>query len=643
MRRGTMGWSLILGFAMSAPSPALASFRHYSSRLVDGTKNESVYAFIPYGQPKLVAADENSNVFLIVAADSLVSFGATWVGPGTVVAALDRDGKELWSRLLFTSGSAIVTDVESTHDRGVVMTGQFSSAVNFGGGPMTPAGAEDIFVVKLDASGVVAWQRSYGDRRSQRGIALAVDTDDNIVVTGSNAGVTDFGDGPISSNGNDDIFVVKLDHAGQHLWSRGFGQIGFQEGLSVAVGPDGEVALATRLYAGGIDFGGGLITAVGNEDIVMAMLDASGAYRWSRLAATQQDERAVDVVVDTDGNATFCGWLSRSIDFGGGMVAPETSARQTGFVASYDASGAFRWVYLVQDSLFSACNSLGRDVEDNLYLLAEKRNATTIASEFLPASRFLLIAMSAGGQPLCAGAYGVPGTTTAFMCTSSDRAILAGSTGTDINLGGETLYPVTGTDIYVGAVGIRRPADVSIGAFTAHVKGDDVVLDWELVGSEPLKDAYVSRQRAGMPNGPIIYSAPVTEKTSSFVDTTPLPGNTYQYVLTVETSLGDAISRSTRVEVPALKTALAQNSPNPFNPLTTFSYTLASPAQVSIAIYDLSGALVAKLDQGMQPAGRHSAAWGGHNWQGSVVSSGVYFYRLEGAGDMAARKMILVK
>jgi hypothetical protein len=49
MRRGTMGWSLILGFAMSAPSPALASFRHYSSRLVDGTKNESVYAFIPYG------------------------------------------------------------------------------------------------------------------------------------------------------------------------------------------------------------------------------------------------------------------------------------------------------------------------------------------------------------------------------------------------------------------------------------------------------------------------------------------------------------------------------------------------------------------------------------------------------------------
>ena len=51
--------------------------------------------------------------------------------------------------------------------------------------------------------------------------------------------------------------------------------------------------------------------------------------------------------------------------------------------------------------------------------------------------------------------------------------------------------------------------------------------------------------------------------------------------------------------------ALEQNVPNPFNPLTTFAYSLARPAHVRVVIYDARGAIIARLDQGQKPAGRH--------------------------------------
>jgi flagellar hook assembly protein FlgD len=128
-----------------------------------------------------------------------------------------------------------------------------------------------------------------------------------------------------------------------------------------------------------------------------------------------------------------------------------------------------------------------------------------------------------------------------------------------------------------------------------------------------------------------------------FADESVEPGRAYDYELTVETAVGDPVSRTTSVAVPAIATTLGQNSPNPFNPLTTFTYTLAAPAQVSIAIYDVRGALIARIEQGTMPAGRHRAQWAGHNGEGDLVSSGVYFYRLEGAGDVPARRMVLLK
>ena len=91
--------------------------------------------------------------------------------------------------------------------------------------------------------------------------------------------------------------------------------------------------------------------------------------------------------------------------------------------------------------------------------------------------------------------------------------------------------------------------------------------------------------------------------------------------------------------------ALAQNSPNPFNPSTTISFTVAegSAVHVSLKIYDLRGHLVRTLVNEVRDASTYNVFWDGTNEVGRLVSSGVYFYRMQAGDFNQTRKMVLLK
>ena len=70
------------------------------------------------------------------------------------------------------------------------------------------------------------------------------------------------------------------------------------------------------------------------------------------------------------------------------------------------------------------------------------------------------------------------------------------------------------------------------------------------------------------------------------------------------------------------------NFPNPFNPQTSIAYTIPRRTHVALTIYDAAGRLVAKLVNGVQPAGRNVVTWNGRDRRGLTVAPGVYFARL---------------
>ena len=96
------------------------------------------------------------------------------------------------------------------------------------------------------------------------------------------------------------------------------------------------------------------------------------------------------------------------------------------------------------------------------------------------------------------------------------------------------------------------------------------------------------------------------------------------------------------------ETGLLPNYPNPFNPETWIPYRLAHASDVTLTIYDATGAMVRQLDLGHQQAGFYTARnraayWDGRNKNGELVASGIYFYTLIAEDFTATRKMSIRK
>jgi hypothetical protein len=84
--------------------------------------------------------------------------------------------------------------------------------------------------------------------------------------------------------------------------------------------------------------------------------------------------------------------------------------------------------------------------------------------------------------------------------------------------------------------------------------------------------------------------------------------------------------------------ALQQNYPNPFNPMTVVSYQLPVTSEVTLVVHDLLGRKVAELVNEKQAPGSYEA-----RFDGAGLASGVYLYRLTANGNIAVRKMLLVR
>ena len=108
--------------------------------------------------------------------------------------------------------------------------------------------------------------------------------------------------------------------------------------------------------------------------------------------------------------------------------------------------------------------------------------------------------------------------------------------------------------------------------------------------------------------------------------------------VTVPTDINDELPQ----ELPN-SYSISQNYPNPFNLSTAIRYTLPARSQVTISIYNVMGQKVNTIVEVSKSAGSHTAYWDGTDKAGKVVSSGVYFYRLQAGYFVESKRMMLIK
>ncbi len=91
------------------------------------------------------------------------------------------------------------------------------------------------------------------------------------------------------------------------------------------------------------------------------------------------------------------------------------------------------------------------------------------------------------------------------------------------------------------------------------------------------------------------------------------------------------------------KFSLEQNYPNPFNPTTTIRFGIPEQADVRMVIYDIKGRQIQSIELIEQAPGWYDFIWNGSDTNGQLVSTGLYFCRLQAGANVETIKMVYLK
>jgi hypothetical protein len=213
--------------------------------------------------------------------------------------------------------------------------------------------------------------------------------------------------------------------------------------------------------------------------------------------------------------------------------------------------------------------------------------------------------------------------------------------------GSETTVRVTMENEAKSLKGVRLVIDYGMTAELREVKAGELLSSRDFFGARPAQPGLVVVSIAALGTGRTIQGSGTVAQlivrnglehprvTLERIDLR----NVYNEREQIEVQEGD-----TETQYIPTVTALLQNHPNPFNPVTTIPYDVATPGHITLRIYDVSGRLVRTLQDGHKGIGRYHVDWEGRNDAGTSVSTGIYFYRLTAPGfEPVTRKMMLLK
>jgi hypothetical protein len=197
----------------------------------------------------------------------------------------------------------------------------------------------------------------------------------------------------------------------------------------------------------------------------------------------------------------------------------------------------------------------------------------------------------------------------------------------------------------VGADTSSTPLPVTLTSFKVNATNGAATLTWSTSTEINNYGFYVEKssdqqtwESVAFLNG---HGTSLVAQTYSFTDPDP---STYYRLKQVDLNGDSHYSDVVILGVTAVETetpnefALMQNYPNPFNPNTTIKFDLAKSSDVKLAVYTTDGREVAVLVNERKEAGSYQV-----KVDGSSLSSGVYFYRINAGDFVQTRKLVLVK
>jgi hypothetical protein len=334
-------------------------------------------------------------------------------------------GQPDWVRRMDSSYRLLPVGVAADHANNVFTVGMFVDAAgswsDFGGGPMPYAAGWTGFLVKYTAQNVFQWVKILGGNVA----GVAIDSRDNIIVTGYFSYTVDFGGTTLTSvldplgRGTPDIFVAKYSPSGSLSWVRKFGGNNSDAGSSVAVDGSDNIIVAANFTSPAVDFGAGPVISTGDSDMALIKLSgATGALLWAKGFGSAGYDIPNGVAVDRSGDVVLTGKA-------GGTVSGFSGSGGIVIAKYLGATGANAWAKTLGGE---AGNGITTDPNTGNIFVTGANNG------------IFLNGYDPSGNLLWARTYGGPGYSARAVATDGGgRLAIVGKSGS-VDFSGTGLY-----------------------------------------------------------------------------------------------------------------------------------------------------------------------------------------------------------
>ena len=339
------------------------------------------------------------------------------------------------------------------------ITGHFRQTVDFGGGNITSGGHRDIYVLKVDSTGAFVWVQTYGSTSNlaDRGLDIDIDSSSNVYITGYFQGTVDFGNGDITASGGSDIFVLKLNSSGAFQWVYTAGGTGNDNGKGIAVDTDGNILL-TGIFSQTVDFGGGTVSSEGEFDFFVLKLNSAGAYQWVYTAGSNNDDEGLSIDTDSNNNSYITGYVESVIDFGvthnfygNSEIGPSADI----FVLKLNSEGVPQWANRYGQCQTEIGNGIAVDSSGNSYITGQfycdNTNLGGITLTHNGGTDYFVLKLNSDGVSQWAYSVGSSSTDIGYdiAIDSSGNSYTTGKFAGTINFGSESVTANVVDDIFV--------------------------------------------------------------------------------------------------------------------------------------------------------------------------------------------------
>ena len=542
---------------------------------------------------------------------------------------------ENYSVIEYSSDGTLVWEEQydgpgNSQDIARMMATDGQSNIYIAGVIVSPESGSDISLIKYDTTGVLEWSIVFNgaDNRDDIPNDIITDPSGNVIITGYTETV---------SNDRDAItFMYSPD--GDLVWSTTYNGPGSNSdgGNALAVDMNGHIYVA--------GYSSGVFT---NWDYATIKYDGLGNEVWVALyiGPNSGSDAASDIALDEDGNVYVTG------------SSHQNGTNRDYATVKYDFLGAQAWVARHNGAVNSDdyATALGVDGNGNVYVTGytvganinedittikytssgEEAWVQNVNSDINSDDRGTHLAVDRRGNVVVSGStYNMAGNMD-FITIMYDRLGTEQWTSTHDGSGHTNDLLKSMTRDGTGAIYVTGRTVSDLGSF------DYTTIKYDASGSELWSREYTGAGYSIDDPSDVVVDARGTVWVTGTTHYFYLGDYDWSHILTVQ-----YLQPEYPVSIaPVLPQAysLEQNFPNPFNPQTTIQYQLPEAQDVFLVIYNIQGQQVVSLDGGYKMAGRYSLDWDARDYQGVLVSAGVYFCRLQTSEFSQTIKMIYLK